>query len=305
MADQMQHRQPSPSTPPEHRNAHIEERTPSYFPLANTVNIGHLHHLDLNLASGSGYGLDWVTRAHQRAPRRRSVSLEAQKAGDDVLAALGLLERGVGVAGAGGNGGGNGNGGRRGNAGFDGDGDSDSDSDGEAGRELMRYHDELVRRGRRGVRSRRSERESQRERERDRLASHLDSQNREEHFAHTSPPAPYIDNQHHQHQHHHHHTHHRCPRCNPHHNSPPPHPHHPAHCTCSPRPPPMPFMHRWDASFVSRARRAGDGEYIRLRTGGEKAFVRSKKKKGGRKDQGVGAGGRWEEAWGVYQERVF
>jgi hypothetical protein len=69
----------------------------------------------------------------------------------------------------------------------------------------------------------------------------------------------------------------------------------------------MPNMHRWDASFVLRARRAGEGEYIRLRPDGKKALVRPKK--GARKYRGLGAYGTvddvdCEEVWRVYPGTV-
>lgn len=278
-------RHPSPSTPPELRNARIEERTPSYLPLANGVNIAHLR-LNLHLApgSGEGAGLDWVTRAHRRAARRGSVSSAAQRAGDGVLAALGLLP---GLAGAkGGNGGGNGNGGGRNTTCFDGD-------------------DELCRRGRRGARTRRSERERgrdrererERERERNRLASHHDWPSREARFPRTSSsPTPYIDTEHLQH------IHLDCARCNKQRDLPRPRPLHPAPCTCGHDAPLLPFLQ----SLIPRARPAGQGEYIRLRPGGGKAFVRPKK--GARGGRGLGACGNvgdggCEEVWMVRGER--
>lgn len=259
----------SASTPPELRNVRIEERTPSYLPLTNGVNTGRPHHLNLNLASGPGEGAisDWVTRAHKRAPRRGSVSLEAQRAGDEVLAALGLLP---GSAGGGWNGGGNGNGGGRGYADFNGDTDSETGS--EAGGEVViLYHDDMGRRGRRGTRTRRSERESERERERDRRTSHHD-----------------------------------CARCIPQ-RGPAPHPLHPTYCTHGHNPTLLPSMRRRDPSFAPGARRPKKGEYIRLRPGGQKALVRPKIK--ARKYRGLGAYGTMDEVecgevWRVCPGRV-
>jgi hypothetical protein len=258
----------SASTPPELRNVRIEERTPSYLPLTNGVNTGHLRHLNLNLASGPGEGAgsDWVIRAHRRAPRRGSVSLEAQRAGDDVLAALGLLP---GSAGGCGNGGGNGNGGGRGYADFNGDTDSETGSEA-GGKVVILYHDDMGRRGRRGTRTRRSERES--ERERDRRTSYLD-----------------------------------CARCIPQRGPAPPHPLHPTHCTHSHNPTLLPSMRHRDPSFAPRERRPKEGEYIRLRPGGEKALVRPKKK--ARKYCGLGAYGTVDEVecgevWRVCPGRV-
>ena len=269
-------RHPSPSTPPELRNARIEERTPSYLPLANGVNISHLHlHLHLAPGFGEGAGLDWVTRAHHLAARRGSVSFAAQRAGDDVLAALGLLSGSAGSNG--GNGGGNGNGGGRGNAYFDGDSNG----------EVMLYHDELCRRGRRGVRTRRSETE----RERDRLASQHDRPSREARFPRTSSsPTPFIGAEHLD-----------CARCNKQRYSPRPRPLQSARCTCGHDAPLLPFLH----SLIPRARPAGQGEYIRLRPGGGKAFVRPKK--GARGGRGLGAcgtvdGAGCEEVWVVRRD---
>ena len=214
------------------------------------------------------------------------MSSAAQRAGDGVLAALGLLP---GLAGAnGGNGGGNGNGGGRGNAYFDGD------SDGGAGSEVMLCHDELGRRGRGGTRTRRSERERERQRERNRLASQHDWPSREARFPRTSSsPTPFVNAEHH--------IYHDCARCNKQRDLPRPRPLHPARCTCGHDAPLLPFLH----SLIPRARPAGQGEYIRLRPGGGKAFVRPKK--GARGGRGLGAcgtvdGAGCEEVWVVRRD---
>ena len=69
----------------------------------------------------------------------------------------------------------------------------------------------------------------------------------------------------------------------------------------------MPFMRRLDPSLIPEARPVREGEYIRLRPGGKKAFVRPKK--GARKYRGLGAYGtvddvECEEVLRVYAGRA-